>query len=101
MNVGIRILAAAPLVGSLAAGHARARGYKFITVNGPAPNLGGTHLARINDHAAARNFNLVEFPGASATAGVVGISHCGTIVGNDFDASAVEHGLVAIPQTAR
>jgi hypothetical protein len=49
MNVCIRILAASALVGSLASGDARAAGYKFTTVNGPAPNQGGTHLAGINN----------------------------------------------------
>jgi uncharacterized membrane protein len=52
MNVCVRILAAAALVGSLAAGPARAGGYKFTTVDGPAPNVGGTHLAGINNYGS-------------------------------------------------
>src|SRR5262245_33502007 len=52
MNVCVRILAAAALAGSLAAGPARAGGYKFTTVDGPAPNVGGTHLAGINNYGS-------------------------------------------------
>jgi hypothetical protein len=50
MNVCVRILAASALAVSLAAGHARAGGYKFTTVDGPAPNDGGTRLAGINNY---------------------------------------------------
>jgi uncharacterized membrane protein len=52
MNVCIRILAAAALAGSLVSGHARADGYNFTTVDGPAPNDGGTHLAGINNYGS-------------------------------------------------
>src|SRR5262245_2738349 len=52
MNVCIRILAVAALSGPLAAGHARAGDYKFTTVDGPAPNVGGTHLAGINNYGS-------------------------------------------------
>jgi uncharacterized membrane protein len=46
---------------------------------------------------AAGNFTLIQFPGASATAGVVGINNSGTIVGNYLDASGVEHGFIGTP----
>ena len=51
MNVCVRILAAALAV-SLAAGPARAADYNFTTVDGPAPNDGGTHLAGINNYGS-------------------------------------------------
>jgi hypothetical protein len=50
MNVFFRILVASMLAGSLGAGDARAAGYQFAHVNGPAPSDGGTHLTGINNH---------------------------------------------------
>jgi hypothetical protein len=52
MSVCIRILAAAALVGSLAANPARAGDYNFTRVDGPALNDGGTHLAGINNNGS-------------------------------------------------
>jgi hypothetical protein len=49
MRLPVHIVAVAALAGSLAAGTARAGGYKFTTVDGPAPNNGGTQLAGINN----------------------------------------------------
>jgi hypothetical protein len=46
---------------------------------------------------AGGNFTLVQFPGASATDGIVGINDDGTIVGNYVDASGVEHGFIGTP----
>jgi hypothetical protein len=43
------------------------------------------------------NFTLIQFPGASVTAGVLGINDSGTIVGNYFDQNHVEHGFIATP----
>ena len=74
MKLCVHIVAVAALAGSLAAGTARADGYKFTTVDGPVPNDGGTQLA--------------------------GINNSGTIVGNDFDRDSVEHGLIATPSSA-
>jgi hypothetical protein len=50
MDVGIHTMAMAVLIGSLATGPALGGGYKFTTVDGPAPNVGGTHLAGINNN---------------------------------------------------
>jgi hypothetical protein len=50
VNVFFRILVVSVLAGSLGAGDARAAGYKFTAVNGPAPSDGGTHLSGINNH---------------------------------------------------
>jgi len=71
MKLCVHIVAVAALAGSLAAGTARADGYKFTTVDGPVPNNGGTQLAGINISEA--------------------------IVGNDFGRESVPHGFIATP----
>ncbi|HEY2154227.1 MAG TPA: hypothetical protein VGH33_01260, partial [Isosphaeraceae bacterium] len=48
MRICAHILAAVTLAVSLAAAPAQT-GYKFTTVNGPAPSAGGTQLAGINN----------------------------------------------------
>jgi hypothetical protein len=50
VNVFFRLLVTSILAGSLGAGDARAAGYQFTHVNGPAPSDDGTHLTGINNH---------------------------------------------------
>ena len=50
MSVFLRIMFSAVLAGPLVAGDAHASGFRFTGVDGPAPNVGGTHLTGINNH---------------------------------------------------
>jgi hypothetical protein len=89
------------------------------SIGGVAVGSGGIYYNGINDNGvtvgafadpnnksygfvrdAAGNFRLIQFPGAAATAGVVGINNSGTIVGNYFDGAGVEHGFIGVPATA-
>jgi hypothetical protein len=65
------LVAVVLLAGPVGGSHALATGYRFTSVDGPAPNAGGTHLSGINNH--------------------------GTVVGLAHDAAYNEHGFVGTP----
>ena len=69
-NVCIGLVAASVLTGALAVSPAHA-GFNFITVDGPAPNDGGSRLS--------------------------GINNAGVVVGTGFDADFNEHGFIGTP----
>jgi PEP-CTERM motif len=68
MNVCVRVLGAATLAGSLAAGHVRAD-FTYTKFDGPAPNVNGTLVSGINNSGVVdgvtidANFNRQGFTG--------------------------------------